>query len=77
MSFVDLTDLTHGLVLKLGLDRIWIFGLIPDNPANELPDPDIRPVIFYISYESLKLDKKIKVFDFFLGLKTCAITQKL
>ena len=29
----------------LGLGRIWIFGRIPDNPANELPDMDIRPDI--------------------------------
>ena len=32
--------------------------------------------IFYISYEPLKLDEKIKIL-IFLGPKTCAITQKL
>ena len=24
---------------------MWIFGRVPDNPANELPDPDIWPNI--------------------------------
>jgi len=27
---------------KLGLGQIWIFGRIPDNPEDEIPDPEIR-----------------------------------